>query len=509
MSFPEDCREQAPRPSPSEQVVEFAPLGVTSGAKGRSIDIARFALSMWKPMTLGLIGGCLMGLAAYSYLGPTFEANTQVKVSQKAAMPEGGGQANRYGDRGEHVYLIKSDVICQRALSDFGLSKLPEFDGADDAAKEIAERLTVKRTAGQDSSFDNLIDITYVHADPEVARAVVDAVVKAYGDYLQKNRETNSDELFTNITRQLREAEQTIRELDKEYRGWRDAAPFFLSTPVIVTSEGTAMPGQSPYMVELDRINTAVRDNMLKRTAVEAKLKTLKDMLARGESREAMQMRILWSLSTGTVSSGGEGGGGAGGGSILTSPPGKAELDSQLLAARLLEHRLLHVLGPNHADVVDVRRQIDAIVRMYAQNGFAPPVLEKLNNVENRRQPRRLTWPRPTSASCRTNSKSWPRTPCCWKSSRRKRCCRRRAGCCWRRKTATGRNGLPTREVSRCPADEAGVVQSVARPGRLPDGADRPDAGREVDEAVPEDCGRLHALGNCRGVWPGLLPGMV
>ncbi len=369
---------------PSEPI-EFAPLGVTSGNKGRSIDIARFALSLWKPMALGLVGGCLMGFAAYWYLGPTYEANTQVKVSQKASLPDGDGQTRRYGDRGEHVYLIKSDAICQRALNEFGLSKLPEFEGADDAAKEITERLTVKRTSGQDSSFDNLIDITYLHADPQVARTVMEAIVKAYDAYLKSNRETNSEELFSNLTRQLKDAEQTIRELDKEYHQWRNAAPFFLSTPVIVTAQGTALPGQSPYMIELDRINTAVRENMLKRTAVEAKLKTLKEMLARNDSREAIQMRVLWSLSTGTIAAGGGEGSGAsggGGGAILASPPGKAELDSQLLAARLLEHRLLHVLGTNHNDVLDVHRQISAIVKMYAQNGFAPPVMDQLNDSE-------------------------------------------------------------------------------------------------------------------------------
>lgn len=375
----------SPKNSPAADKVEFAPLGLTNGNKGKSIDIARFALALWKPMALGLIGGCLLGLAAYWYLGPTYDANTQIKVSKKATISGGEGEARRYGDRGEHVFLIKSDAICQRALSDFGLDKLSEFEGSDDAAKEIGERLTVKRTSGQESSFDNLIDITYVHADPEVAKTVVEALVKAYGAYLTANRESNSEDLFNNLTKQLKGAQDTIRELDKEYHGWRNNAPFFLSTPVIVTATGTAMPGQSPYMLELERINTAVRDNMLKRTAVEAKLKTLKEMLDRNDSREAIQMRVLWSLSTGTAAaSGGEGGGsgGAGGGSVLASPPGKAELDTQLLAARLLENRLLHVLGPNHNDVVDVRRQIEAIVKIYGQHGFAPPVMDQLNDAK-------------------------------------------------------------------------------------------------------------------------------
>jgi capsular exopolysaccharide synthesis family protein len=139
--------------------------------------------------------------------------------------------------------------------------------------------------------------------------------------------------------------------------------------------------------VELEKINMAMRDNMLRRTAVEAKKKTMSEMLKRKESREAMQVWVLWSLSTGTASSaGGEGGGGAGGGAILASPPGKAELDTQLLGARLLEHRLLQVLGPNHGDVVNVHRQVDAILQMYQQNGFAPPAFSDLAENSDSRE---------------------------------------------------------------------------------------------------------------------------
>ena len=96
--------------------VEFAPLGVVSGNKGRSIDIARFALSLWKPMALGLIGGCLMGSGATGISGPTYEAEYAGQGLAEGGAADAEGQARRYGDRGEHVYLIKSDAICQRAL---------------------------------------------------------------------------------------------------------------------------------------------------------------------------------------------------------------------------------------------------------------------------------------------------------------------------------------------------------------------------------------------------------
>jgi capsular exopolysaccharide synthesis family protein len=343
--------------------------------------LARFALSLWKPMAIGLAAGCLLGIAAYLYLGPTYEAHTQIKVSKKASLPMNDAESRRYGDRGEHVYLIKSDAICRRALEDFGLKNLPAFKGGYDPVQDLVEGITVKRIAGQDTSFDNLIDISYQHPDKEVAKKVVEAIVKAYDAYLESTKDTNSRELYDTITGQLKTIESDILSIEDQYHGWRNTSPFFMSTPVTVSSTGTPIVGPSPYMIELEKISAAIRENMLKRTAVEAKRRTLNDMLARNESREAMQVWVLWSLSTGTASSsGGEGGGGGGGGggAILASPPGKAELDTQLMSARLLEHRLLQVLGPNHNDVANVHSQIDAILKMYRQNGFAPPVQGKL-----------------------------------------------------------------------------------------------------------------------------------
>lgn len=367
--------------TPAGESVEFAPLGVNRGVAAPTIDLARFALSLWKPMAIGLAAGSVLGVLAYMYLGPVYEANTQIKVSKKASLPMNEGEARRYGDRGEHVYLIKSDAICRRAMVDFGLKDLPEFKGGYDPVKDLVDGLTVKRTAGQDTSFDNLIDVTFAHPDKEIATKVVDAVVKAYDAYLKSTRESNSQELYTTLTTQHKDVERQILELEKDYHTWRNGT-VFLPTPVIVSPTGTPMMGQSPYIIELEKINAALRENMLKRAAVEAKRKTLTDLIARNESREAVQVWVLWSLSTGNAGATGEtgGGGGAGGGAILAAPPGKAELDTQLLSARLLEHRLLHQLGPNHNDVVNVHRSVEAILQMYRQNGFAPPILDKFED---------------------------------------------------------------------------------------------------------------------------------
>lgn len=69
----------------SEPDIDFAPLGHHTTQQGRTIDIVRFAISIWKYLAAGLIAGCLLGALAYTILGPTYVASTSVMVSKKAS----------------------------------------------------------------------------------------------------------------------------------------------------------------------------------------------------------------------------------------------------------------------------------------------------------------------------------------------------------------------------------------------------------------------------------------
>src|SRR5690606_35474312 len=117
------------------------------------IDVVRFVGSIWKPLAMGLCLGTLAGIGLYLFLGPVYSAQTQVLVSKKATVPTGDGEANRYGERGDHVQLLKTDLIVERAFKDHGLDKIPQLVNAYDPLKEITEGLSVTRSSGQEDSF--------------------------------------------------------------------------------------------------------------------------------------------------------------------------------------------------------------------------------------------------------------------------------------------------------------------------------------------------------------------
>lgn len=373
---PSDPSEPASKPAPANKETEFdfAPLGFHSVSAGRTIDIVRFVISIWKPLAVGGMVGVLLGIAAYLYLGPVYTAGTQVLVSKKASVPINDGEANRYGDRGDHVHLIQTDLIVERAFENHGLDEIPELAGAYDPLQDVVDGLRVQRSAGRESSFDNILSVEFTHPDKEIAKVVVQAIVDSYREYLSETREENATELYRVLLKQAEDAATRIQELEAEYKSFRDNSPVFLNASPVVTVNGVPTAAQSPFEARLASIDKAKNDLVQRRAAIRAKIGTLDKMVANNVDREVIEFWIVNSMSTGD----GKGGGGGAGITTATSPvPQKADLDQQLMDARLLERRLLHVLGENHTNIRNLRRQIDMLLGFYREQGLTPPKLDR------------------------------------------------------------------------------------------------------------------------------------
>lgn len=358
---------------------DFAPFAIHKPATGRTIDIVKFVLGVWKPVAVGLLLGLLVGIGVYVYLGPVYSASTQVLVSRKASAFDGGKDINLSGGRTEHLRLIQTDLIVERAFKDHGLSKIPGLAGAYDPLKNVSEGLNVSRSAGQDSSFDNILTIAYLHPDKKIASQVVQAVVESYRDYLTDTRDENSKQLYETLFNQRTELETQIATLEADHQRFRKEAPVYIKSAPVVTINGTPTAAPSQQEVTLQAIETARDENRRQRSAIQARIATLDKMLAdANKSREELEFWVVHALSTGT----GTRGAGSGGGGALAGPPAKAHLDQQLLTARLLEQRLLLTLGEGHAAVRNVRSQVDTILQFYRQQGLTPPNLPSADRMK-------------------------------------------------------------------------------------------------------------------------------
>lgn len=283
-----------------------APLGQLGRHSGQPIDVVSIACSKWRPLTVGLLAGVLFGLCVYSYLGPYYQTDARIMVSQRSTLPTDEHSPKLSGDRADHVHLIMSDAIVQRALTDHGLSDLDAFAISNDATHDIIDALEVTRTAGNDDSLVNLIDISYSHGDKATSRAVVEAVLAAYdADLLKSRQEISSGLLDSLLSRQL-EIEQEISKLREFYQLFRDTSPFDPSLAPVLSPDGDVIPGPGLYQTRVENIRTDQSRNRASQSEIRSRMATLAELREGRGSRDALESSVRHSKTAGAAESSGQ-----------------------------------------------------------------------------------------------------------------------------------------------------------------------------------------------------------
>ncbi|NOX53173.1 MAG: hypothetical protein GXP27_01785 [Planctomycetes bacterium] len=199
--------------------------GVPRGDLLPPIDYFQLALKYKGWLTAGFVGGLLLGIAIYLKLGPAYEATTRILVSKKVPMPIRDGETATYGERAQHIALIMSPFIVGKALEMHQLDKLPSLAKSKDPVEDILDSLVVKRSAGHDQSFLNIIDISCRNPNKRDAQKVVSAIVDAYRSYLSESTEEHMGEVVELITKANTELLQQLRQKEREYLAFRESAP--------------------------------------------------------------------------------------------------------------------------------------------------------------------------------------------------------------------------------------------------------------------------------------------
>src|SRR6185503_13014847 len=107
-------------------------------------------------------------------------------------------------------------------------------------------------------------DISYLHPDRNTAKAVVEAIVTAYSDYLRAQQNKNSGDLLASLEKRQRELDDEIDTLQTTYHEWRNESPFYLATPPTVTVNGNVVPGKNPYQAGVEKIGEDIGKNRLR-----------------------------------------------------------------------------------------------------------------------------------------------------------------------------------------------------------------------------------------------------
>lgn len=354
----------------SGQSSEFMNTSATDEPPPREFDFVQIANQYKRFLLMGLLGGLALGQVAFNRLGPEYNAVAQILVSRKAQMPtrESFTQTLLSEGRGEHVAIIKSPKIIDKAIALGRLNELPTLQRSEDPVKDILDGLEVKRTAGQDNSTLNVFEIKYRNQQRADARAVVNAIIEAYSNYITESQQSATSELSRQISKMDNELAKKIEQKQAELLELRQEAPLLWRTaPGDKRQPGDVTNVHQERAVEIERDRTA---NVLRRVEINGKRQALQNAIDEGQSHEELESVVRLLIATSQAAGGGQAG--ANGANTLRAGQNPVELAAtQLLPLLIEEQKLLRDYSDDHPDVVNVRRSIAKLNEFYAARGVS------------------------------------------------------------------------------------------------------------------------------------------
>ena len=351
----------------SAQSPEFMNTPASDEAPPREFDFVQIANQYKWFLLMGLLGGLALGQVAFNRLGPEYNAVAQILVSRKAQVPtrETLNQTLLSEGRGEHVAIIKSPKIIDKAIALGRLNELPTLQRSDDPVEDILDCLDVKRTAGQDSSTLNVFEIKYRNKQRADARAVVNAIIQAYSDYIAESQQSATSELSRQISKMDDELAKKIEQKQAELLEFRKEAPLLWRTaPGDKRQPGDVTNVHQERAVGIERDRTA---NVLRRVEINGKRQALQNAIDEGQSHEELESVVRLLIATSQAAGGGQ----AGTNGLLAGQNPVELASTQLLPLLIEEQKLLRDYSDDHPDVVNVRRSIAKLKEFYAARGVS------------------------------------------------------------------------------------------------------------------------------------------
>jgi succinoglycan biosynthesis transport protein ExoP len=310
----------------------------------------------------GLLTGAVLGHLAYMKAGPEYEAVAQILVSRKYMPPvrESERMLQETGKPSEHIPLIVSPMIAEKALSIGDLKDLPTFRGEPDLVEAVLDGLKVKRIAGQDRSHFNVLEIRYPSKVASDARKVVQSVIAAYDVYLTEQSREHSSEVLALAQKTTADLLAKIHVKEGEYSTFLETVPEEFRSALGPKTQSTQTTNIAPEDV-IQTLGDERNRNRIRQAELSSRQKSIESAIKSGEPRESIEQEVRRFMSLD-------------GRNERTSRSNEISVyQSQLLPLLLREQELSRDFGKDHPDLVSVRQSITRIIETFRRLGVQLP----------------------------------------------------------------------------------------------------------------------------------------
>lgn len=294
------------------------------------------------------------GLAGYLYQtqrAPIYQASCRVLVERKQNnLPFDVltmmGAASSPMDQLllTHMEIIRSPMVLTEAAKDSRLASLSIFSGKGDIAGTILYGLTVNRPKARDNVvIPNVLELAYRCEEQREAPIVLEAVLKAYQDYVNRTEMSSDTEMVTllqktqeTLANQLKDAQTAYDEFAKKATDWARLRNVML----IRDEKGDYTSLDQQFLLQTEQQLRALRTDEERNTSKIAKLEELKSK--GGDIKGTVELMVARTLDSG----------------FINSPDVVGMFDADVMKLKMQENELLGTLGEDHPRIKILRQQM-------------------------------------------------------------------------------------------------------------------------------------------------------
>ena len=333
------------------------------------VEVWNVVCRRWKWLAAGSALG-LAGAVLYCvYATPIFESSAELMVEFKNANVAIASNQNASQDAtvdekimADQLAHVQSRVAVKESMEAAALTELPsivaELDDDQTVVDYVLENLYVTRGGEGQARDARKLNVSFRHTNPEDCQKVLEAIVARYLAKVNEGFKDVHKQAATLITQAREDIGKELDNAELAYREFRENAP------ILWTGESGANTYKQQYdqfQLQLTQVDMQIGEAESRLAEVQTALKEMDEKgstdlekLALIDDANATRIGLLVSVQRGDAESA----------SFQARQPERMEVArseaESLLALQLKETTLMQDFGPEHPEVVNVRKQITA-----------------------------------------------------------------------------------------------------------------------------------------------------
>jgi polysaccharide biosynthesis transport protein len=243
-----------------------------------------------------------------------------------------------------HMEIIRSPMVLSEAAKDTRLASLSIFSGKGDIASTILYGMSVNRPKTRENVvIPNVLELNYRCEEQREAPIVLEAVLKAYQDYVNRTEMSSDTELVTVLQKtqetlagQITTAQTAYDEFTKKAREWARLR----GVTLIRDEKGDYTSLDQQFMLQTEQQLRTLRTDEERNNSKIAKLEELKKK--GGDIRGTVELMMARQLDNG----------------FANAPEFAGMFEGEMMRLKMQENDLKQTLGEDHPRIKTIRESM-------------------------------------------------------------------------------------------------------------------------------------------------------